>query len=124
MVKPGNPKLRHWHFGILRQSISDYHHAYVIAAHVYMKEERENLDLFFIDPVALSSRPLGTLRKKDISSLIDAASKDNHFFNIKRYGEDFVARKHGPSDPVDAAIPGPNGGAEDIVSFDSLLGDR
>jgi len=122
VVKPNNPKLRHWHFGIQRESISDYHHAYVIAAHSYEEQGRENIDLFFIDPVILSSRSLGKLRKKDISRLIDAASKDDHFFYIKRYGEDFVARRSKSSNSInDAAHSEEQAGR---ISFDTLLDRR
>jgi hypothetical protein len=126
VVKPDNAGLRHWYFGIQRQNVSEFHHACVIAAHVYENEGRESIDLFFIDPVALSSRPLGTLRKEDISSLIDAASRDDHFFSIKRFGEDLVARKH-KRKASDTAISGPDAGSEgegEIVSFDTLLGFR
>ena len=96
IVKPDNQKLRHWHFGIAREDISDFHHAYVVAAHTYESGTREKIDLFFFDLVALSSRSLGKLNKRDIGRLVDAVSKDDHFFHIKRYGEDFVAQKHRP----------------------------
>ncbi|RJP66434.1 MAG: hypothetical protein C4532_16090 [Candidatus Abyssobacteria bacterium SURF_17] len=96
VVKPENEKLSHWYFGIERENISDYHHAYVKAVHVFREGDRENINIFFFDPVALSSHPIGKLRTEDIKRLIDAASKDDHFFTIKRYGEDFVARERKP----------------------------
>jgi len=120
VVKPNNPKLRSWHFGIARDDISDYHHAYVVAAHVYEGEAGEEVDLFFFDPVALSSRSLGKLDKKDIGRLIDAASRDDHFFYIRRYGEDFVARKNKSRKLEDAHRPEDRAGAS---SLDSILGD-
>jgi hypothetical protein len=94
VIKPINPKLRNWHFGIERADISDYHHAYVAAAHIKMEEGEEKIDLFFFDPVALAAHAPEKLRAKDVRRLIDAASKDDHFFSVKRYGEDFVARQN------------------------------
>jgi hypothetical protein len=117
VVKPRNPKLEHWHFGIERENISDFNHAYVIAAHVYRQDDRERIDLFFFDPVALASQSPGKLRTKEIRQLIDAASKDTHFFTVKRYGEDFVARKY--TEPL-ADAPASDNATGDI-SFDSLL---
>jgi hypothetical protein len=119
VVKPGNPKLENWYFGIQREDIADFHHAYVKAVHVYKDEEgTEKLDLFFFDPVALSSRNLRKLREKDIRRLVDAASRDTHFFNIKRFGEDFVAQDLEDNSVKDAS-------AKNIASpdafFDSLL---
>jgi hypothetical protein len=93
VVKPLNPALRNWYFGVERADISDYHHAYVTAVRVAGNGENTKLDLFFFDPVALSSRNMGRLDTKDVRTLIDAASEDTHFFNVTRYGEDFVAHK-------------------------------
>lgn len=105
VVKPINPKLRTWRFGIERADISDYHHAYVAAADVKKVEGQERIDLFFFDPVALAAHAPEKLRTKDVRRLIDAASTDDHFFSIKRYGEDFVARKN-PKKPLrDAPRP-------------------
>lgn len=115
VVKPNNPKLENWYFGIQREDISDYHHAYVKAVHVYKDEEgTEMIDLFFFDPVALSSRNLRKLREKDIRRLVDAASRDTHFFNIKRFGEDFVAHDLGDPPVRDAS-------AANTVSADAFL---
>ncbi len=119
VVKPANPKLQHWHFGIERENISDFHHAYVKAVKVYKDDGKEKMGLFFFDPVALSSEPLGKLHKKDVRRLIDAASKDNHFFSIKRYGEDFVALKR---DLKDAPKGGPDVEPQAAeISFDALF---
>lgn len=122
VVKPNNPKLAHWHFGIERENIADYHHAYVKAVHVYRDADKENVDLFFFDPVALSSKPLGKLGTTDIRRMIDAASKNDHFFYIKRFGEDFVARKYGLGDSRKSTK------AKDLesreISFETLLTDQ
>jgi len=41
VVKPANPKLQHWHFGIERENVSDFHHAYVKAVKVYKDNGKE-----------------------------------------------------------------------------------
>jgi hypothetical protein len=121
VVKPNNPKLRDWHFGIERADIADYHHAYVLAAHIKKEDGREKIDLFFFDPVLLSSHSMGKLRAKDVRRLIDAASKDDHFFSVKRYGEDFVARKNRKKSLRDAPVEGQEIGE---ITLDPLLSDQ
>ncbi len=122
LVKPENPKLRHWYFGIERENVSDYHHAYVKAVHVYRKGGKEKIDLFLFDPVKLSSHSLRKLDKKDIARLIDAASANDHFFYIKRYGEDFVARRN--TDDKAASDASQHGSENGEISFDALLSGR
>ena len=93
-----------------------------MAVHIRNDGDREKLDLFFFDPVSLSSQSLGKLSAKDIRRLIDAASKDDHFFYIKRYGEDFVARKYGKDTPRKDASATEDESRD--ISLDTLLGNR
>ena len=69
----------------------------------------------------MSSKSLRRLRKDDVRKLIDAASKNDHFFSIKRYGEDFVARRQEPGGDSDD-VPGAPPEAADI-SYDMLMND-
>jgi hypothetical protein len=88
VIKPLNPKLKHWYFGIQSSHIQDYHHAYCKAVNVHSKSE--SLDLFFFDPTVLASHPYRRLTPKRVQRLIEATSEDDHFFSLKRYAEDLV----------------------------------
>ena len=96
VVKPVNPQLEHWYFGVQSTHIRTYHHAYVKAVCVPPKGER--LRLFFFDPTVLANQPLRRLTPRKVQRLIEATSRNDHYFTLKQYAEDLVAA------PLDADV--------------------
>ncbi len=88
VVKPLNPRLAHWYFGVQVTHMQDYHHAYVKTVHV--GADGESLDLFFFDPTVLANYPLRRLKPEKIRRLIEATERNDHYFVLKRYAEDLV----------------------------------
>ncbi len=94
VVKPLNPRLAHWYFGLQVTHVRNYHHAYVKAVHI--GPDGKSLDLFFFDPTVLANYPLRRLKPDKVRQLIEATERNDHYFVLKRYAEDLV---RSPLDP-------------------------
>lgn len=88
VVKPLNPGLAHWYFGIQTAHMQDYHHAYVKAVEV--DPERNRTGVFFFDPTVLADYPQKRLSPARVRHLIEATTRNDHYFLLKRYAEDLV----------------------------------
>lgn len=110
VVKPLNPRLAHWYFGVQVTHLQDYHHAYVKAVHV--GPDGDSLDLFFFDPTVLANYPLRRLHPDKVRKLIEATERNDHYFVLKRYAEDLVRSPHDPDlafDELEINLPGDDG---------------
>jgi hypothetical protein len=111
VVKPINPALKNWYFGVQTTHIRQYNHAFVKAVHLH--EDGDGLDLFFFDPTVLAERRLKYLTPAKVRRLIEATADNDHYFIIKRYAEDFVGRQI----DSDAAFK------EELIRLDDGLGE-
>ncbi|MBU0650962.1 hypothetical protein KKC59_03525 [bacterium] len=91
IIKPLNPNLKNWYFGIETSNIGNsYHHGFLKAIHLYHEKEEDKINVFMFDPTKLANEIPANLTENKIKKVIDALTDNNHYLQIKRYAEDFL----------------------------------